>query len=90
MEYVEPQWLAGQSFAFHSWIRFRYYLPGLKGGAWVLLEPSDPRLTFPTFYQPVLSGANASKIKKFEGLPLSSYTLKRWVNIFQVLEADIQ
>ena len=42
------------------------------------------------FYQPSLSGATASKVKNFEGLPLPSYPLDIWGKIFQVLEAEAQ
>ena len=56
--------------------------------AWIVLEPSAPRLPPYTFYQPSLSGATTSKIKKIEGLTLSSYTLEIWGNIFLVLEEE--
>ena len=42
------------------------------------------------FYQPSLSGATASKVKNFEGIPLSSYILEIWGKIFQVLDAEDQ
>ena len=71
-------------------IGLRDDLPGGKGGTWVVLATSDPRLPWSTFYQPAMRGATASKTKNFEGLPLSSYILEIWRKIFQVLEAEAQ
>ena len=56
-------------------ITLRDNFPEGKVEPWVVLAPSDPRLPLSAFYQPVLSGATASKINNFGGLPLSSYTL---------------
>ena len=64
--------------------------PGGKGGVKVVIASSATRLPSSAFYQSVLSGAAASNIKNFEGLPLSSYTLESWRKIFQVLEAVAQ
>ena len=61
-----------------------------KGGEWVVLSQPAPRLPSSALYQPVLSGANTSKVKNFEGLTLSTYTLERWGNIFQILEEEAQ
>ena len=41
-------------------------------------------------FQAVLSGATASNIKSFEGLPRSSYTMGQWEKICEVLEAEAQ
>ena len=63
----------------HTWLTgLRDDLPGVKGGAWVVLAPSDMKL----------SGATAYKINNFEGLTLYSYSLERWRNIFQVLDSE--
>ena len=59
-------------------------------GAWVFLAPSALRLPSYAFYHISLNGATASKVKNFERLPLSSYPLEIWGNIFQVLEAEAQ
>ena len=40
------------------------------------------------FYQPALIVATDSKVDNFEGIPISFYSLERWVKIFQVLEAE--
>ena len=57
-------------------------------GAWVDMAPSAPRLPSYAFYQPVLSEETASKVNKFEGLPMPNYTLEISVNIFQMLETE--
>ena len=36
------------------------------------------------------TGATASKVENFEGLPLSSYTLEIWGKTFQFLKAEAQ
>ena len=46
-------------------IVFQDELPGGKGGTWVVLAPSTPRLPASEFYHPALIGANASKVKNF-------------------------
>ena len=64
-------------------------LPGVKGRAWVVMAPSDILFPYYAFYQPVLGRATASKVNKFEGMPLSSYTLEMWGGgILQFLEED--
>ena len=65
-------------------------LPGGKEGACVVMAPSSTRLLFSYFFQPVLSGDTASNVKSFKGVMLLSYTLGRWKEIFQVLEAEAQ
>ena len=44
-------------------------LPGVKKGGWVVLAPSAPRLSSAVFFQPVFSGATASKIQKIKVCP---------------------
>ena len=59
-------------------------------GAWVDMAPSAPRLPSYAFYQPVLSEETASKVNKFEGMPMPTYTLERWSKIFQIMDAEAQ
>ena len=42
------------------------------------------------FFQPVLSGSTASKVKGFEVITMSTYTLGQREKIFQILEAEAQ
>ena len=42
---------------------------------WVVIDTSAPHLPHSAFFQPVLSGDIASKIRIFEGILLSSKTL---------------
>ena len=37
--------------------------------AWVVIDPSAPHLPYYAFFQLVLSGAKASKVRSFEGNP---------------------
>ena len=55
-----------------------------------MTDPSSHHLLTSAFLQPVLSGTTASNIKSFEGIPLLSYTLRRWEKIFHVLEEEAQ
>ena len=64
-------------------------LPGGKGGG-VVLVPLSLQLPSSVFYQLYLSGATAYKVKNFEGIPLSYYTLEICGNIFLVLEVEAQ
>ena len=52
-------------------------LPGGKGGAWLVMAPSDPNITSSTFFQPEFSVATDSKVNNFEVQPISTYTLLR-------------
>ena len=63
---------------------------GGKVGAWAVMETYDPCILSSTFFQKALSGATASKVKNFEGLPIYTYILGIWGKIFQVLEAEAQ
>ena len=75
----------------HTWSRGLVDdLPGGKGGAWVVLEPSCARLPSSDFYQKFLSGSTTYKVNNFEGLPLSSYTLDIWGNIFRCLRQRLR
>ena len=75
----------------HTWSRgVGEDLPGGNWGAWVFLSSSAPQIPSYAFYQPVLSGATASKVNNFEGMTMSAYTLERWGEIFQVLDAEAQ
>ena len=42
-------------------------------------------LFFSELFRPVLRGATASKARGFDVLPIPTYTLGRWLNIFQFL-----
>ena len=54
------------------------------------MDISSPcRPSFALFH-PVLIGDTASNVKSFEGIPLSSYTMGKWEQIFQCLEAEAQ
>ena len=55
-----------------------------------MMYPSPPRLPSSSFFYPVLSGATVSNVKRFEGLRLLSYTMGKWEEMFQVLEAEAQ
>ena len=54
------------------------------------MDPSVPHIQSSAFFQPVLIGATASNVQKFEGLLLSLYTLGKWEKIFQFLEEEAQ
>ena len=56
----------------------------------VVMDPSSPHLMPSPYFHPVLSGATASNVKIFEGIPLLSYTLGACEKIFQVLEEEAQ
>ena len=62
--------------------------PGGKEGVWVFMVDPDQRLPLSSFFQPVLSGKKADRVKGFQGLPMSAYFLVRWGKMFQVLEAE--
>ena len=55
-----------------------------------MVDLSALHLLFYDFFQPVLSGATASNVKSFEGIPMLVYTLRRCEKIFQFLEAEAQ
>ena len=56
----------------------------------VVVYPSAPNLTSYDLFQPVLSGETSYKVRIFEGLQMSSYTLRLRRKLFQDLEAEAQ
>ena len=62
--------------------------PWRERGRWVVMAEPAPRLLFPAFFQPVLSGKTVDKVQGYQGISMSAYSLVQQENIFQVLEAE--
>ena len=62
--------------------------PRGKEGSWVIMAVTAPRITLSALFQTILNAKKNLMVQGFKGLPQSSYSLVRWVKIFQVLEAE--
>ena len=56
-------------------------LPGGNDGEFMVMATSSPCIHLIEF-QPVLGGYISSKDRGFEGMPISTYNLGRWGDIF--------
>ena len=65
-------------------------LPGGKEKTLVVMDPSAPRHTSSEFFHSVLSGSKAFKVKGFEVILMSTYTLGKRREIFHDLTVDAQ